>query len=70
VAKDAVARHSDQIFALPDVIGHGIGADENGNAVIEIYVAGKTRRGAGPAYPADIEGTPVRVIETGPIRAY
>ena len=70
VAKDAVARHSDQIFALPDVIGHGIGADENGNAVIEIYVAGKIRRGAGRAYPSDVEGIPVRVIETGPIRAY
>jgi hypothetical protein len=70
VAKDVAARHSDRIFALPEVVGHGIGADENGNAVIEIYVASKARRGVGQAYPSDIEGIPVRVIETGQIRAY
>jgi hypothetical protein len=70
VAKDVAARHSDQIFALPDVVGHGIGADQSGDAVIEIYVARQGRRAAGRLYPSDIEGIPVRVIETGAIRAY
>ena len=37
-ARDVAARHSNQIFALPDVVGHGVGTDENGDAVIEIYV--------------------------------
>lgn len=65
IALDAAARHSDQIFALPAVVGHGVGASERGEAVIEIYVA---RRGRG--FPDAIEGVPVRVIETGRIRAY
>jgi hypothetical protein len=65
-----LAEHSSEIFALPDVVGHGVGADENGNAVIEIYVSGKARRAVGPSFPTEIEGIPVRVIETGAIRAY
>jgi hypothetical protein len=69
VARDVAARHSDRIFALPDVVGHGVGADDNGDAVIEIYVKTKGRQGAG-RHPSDIEGVPVKVIETGPIRAY
>jgi hypothetical protein len=69
VARDVAARHSARIFALPDVVGHGVGADENGDAVIEIYVKTKGRQGAG-RHPSDIEGVPVKVIETGPIRAY
>jgi hypothetical protein len=68
-AKDVATRHSNRIFALPDVVGHGIGADEHGDAVIEIYVKTKGRQGAG-GHPSDIEGVPVSVIETGPIRAY
>jgi len=68
-ARDVAARHSNQIFALPDVVGHGVGTDENGDAVIEIYVKTKGRQGAG-GHPSDLEGVPVRVIETGPIRAY
>lgn len=69
VARDVATRHSDKIFAMPDVVGHGIGVDANGDAVIEIYVTTKARRGAG-RHPSDIEGVPVHVIETGPIRAY
>jgi hypothetical protein len=68
-AKDVQTRHSNAIFALPDVVGHGVGADENGDAVIEIYVKTKGKQGAG-GHPSDIEGVPVRVIETGPIRAF
>jgi hypothetical protein len=68
-AKDVAARHSNRIFALPDVVGHGIGTDQNGDAVIEIYTNTKGRQGAG-GHPSDIEGVPVHVIETGPIRAY
>jgi hypothetical protein len=70
VAQGVAARHSAQIFALPAVVGRGIGSDERGDAVIEIYVTSKARHGVGRPYPSDIEGIPVRVIETGPIRAY
>jgi len=68
IARDAKARHSNELFALPDVVGHGVGSDRNGNAVIEVYVSSSGRRPAG--FPTEIEGVPVRVIATGPIRAY
>jgi hypothetical protein len=70
VALDTASRHSSELFALSDVVGHGVGADESGNAVIEVYVKGRARRAVGRGYPTEIEGIPVRVIETGPIRAY
>jgi hypothetical protein len=70
VASEVKARHSDEIFVMPDVVGHGVGADENGNAVIEIYVSSKARRTASRPFPTEIEGIPVSVIETGPVRAY
>jgi hypothetical protein len=69
-ASDVKARHSEEIFALPEVVGHGISMDENGNPVIEIYVSSKAKRAAGRPIPADIEGISVRVVETGVIRAF
>lgn len=70
VAQRVKARHSDEIFALPDVMGHGIGTDSGGNAVIEIYVSNSVRRIAGRHFPTELEGIPVSVIETGVVRAY
>jgi hypothetical protein len=69
-ALDAASVHSADLFALPDVVGHGVGADASGNPVIEVYTQSRARRAAGRAYPTEIEGIPVRVIETGQIRAY
>jgi hypothetical protein len=59
--------HSQEIMALANVVGHGIGVDEDGNAVINIYVS---KDSVGSHYPAQIEGVNVRVIEIGPIKAY
>jgi hypothetical protein len=70
VALDAASRHSADLFALSDVVGHGIGATESGDAVIELYVKSGTRHPAGNVYPTQVEGIRVRVIETGSIRAY
>ena len=70
VALDAASQHSSELFALSNIVGHGVGADESGDAVIEIYAKGRARRAVGRGYPTEIEGIPVRVIETGPIRAY
>jgi len=69
-ALDAASRHSPELFALSDVVGHGVGIDENGDAVIEVYVKGRARRAAGRGYPSEIEGIPMRMVETGPIHAY
>jgi hypothetical protein len=68
VALAAKSRHHDEIFALPDVVGDGVGADANGHAVTEIYVSNTARRSVG--YPTSIEGIPVRVIPTGKIRPF
>jgi hypothetical protein len=70
VALDTAARHGSELFALSDVVGHGVGSDESGDAVIEVYVKGRARRAVGRGYPTELEGIPVRVIETGLIRAY
>jgi hypothetical protein len=59
--------HAQEIMGLANVVGHGIGVDEEGNAVINIYVS---KDSAGGHYPAQIEGVNVRVINTGPIKAY
>lgn len=69
-AVDAASRYSPELFALPDVVGHGVAADANGDAVIEVYTRGRARRAAGAGYPTELEGIPVHLIETGPIRAY
>jgi hypothetical protein len=68
VAQEVQARNSAAIFALPDVVGHGIGRAADDRAVIEIYVA--TPAGRAGSYPSHIEGVPVRVIETGEFRAF
>lgn len=68
VARQVLASHSEEIFALPDVVGHGVGVNASGNAVIEIYVAKAAQRAAG--IPTQIQGIPVRVVVTGPIRAF
>ena len=70
IVSEVKARNSDAIFALPDVVGHGIGFDEAGEAVIEIYVTSKARRAAGQPLPNNLEGIAIRVIETGVIRAF
>ncbi|MBI4482011.1 MAG: hypothetical protein HY652_03875 [Acidobacteria bacterium] len=70
-ANEVKGRHEDSLFALPGVVGTGIGASEiaPGVAVIEVYVRAATpdvRR----AIPAALEGIPVRIVETGEIVAY
>lgn len=70
VASAVKARNSERIFALPDVVGHGVGFDADGEAVIEIYVRGQAKREANRPLPVEIEGVAVRIVETGDVRAY
>jgi len=61
------ARHSEALFNLPNVVGHGIGLGQ-GQPVIEVYLSADdaaTRR----QIPNALEGTPVRMIVTGPFTA-
>ena len=61
------ARNSDRLMALPEVVGHGIGFDDAGRPVIELYL--QTGRRA-TSIPSEVEGVQVRTVVTGPIRAY
>ena len=70
IAREVKSRNSDALFALPDVVGHGIGMDGTGAPVIEIYVVSNARRDARRPLPVDLEGIKVRVVETGVIRAF
>ena len=42
----------------------------HGNAVIEVYVKGAAKKTVGQPIPDELDGVPVRVIETGEIRAF
>ena len=70
IAADVKDRHSNELFALPGVAGHGIGVDADGEAVIEVYVENASQREVGRPIPNDIEGIPVRIVSTGAIRAF
>jgi len=50
-------------------VGHGLSKNEKGEPVIEIYLANENAN-ARARIPADLENVPVRVIVTGPFRAY
>ena len=63
-------RHEDQIMSVPGAVGSAIAAgDQPGQAAIVVYVTKMTPQ-VQAATPKDVEGTPVRVIETGEIVAY
>jgi hypothetical protein len=68
-AKSVRDRHEDELKGVPGVVGTGIGADETGHAEIQVYVEKLTPQ-AQAAIPAEVEGTPVKAIETGAFAAY
>jgi len=67
-AAEVAERNRDRLLAMEGARGYGIGSDEAGNAVIRLYVENARRRAG--AIPAEIEGVPVQVVVTGPIKAY
>jgi hypothetical protein len=62
-------RHSRELLALEDVVGHGIGESADGTPVIEVYLGRRNAR-TKARVPAAIEGIPVRVEVTGPFVTY
>jgi hypothetical protein len=67
-ARQAKARHSDALFNIPNVVGHGVSA-VRGRPIIEIYLS-QEDAAARRQIPAALERTPVRVVITGPFVAY
>jgi hypothetical protein len=65
------ARHEDQLLSVPGVNGVCISLDESGlEFVFRVHVTKRTPE-LEQAIPQEIEGVPVRLVETGgPIKAY
>jgi virginiamycin B lyase len=65
------ARHEDRLLSLEGVHGVGIGLGENGrDFVFDVFVTKRTPE-LEQAVSQEIEGVPVRLVETGgPIKAY
>jgi hypothetical protein len=62
-------RHESQLMSIPGAVGAiGVG-DQSGQPTIEVYVDKMTPQ-AQAAASQEVEGTPVKVIETGGFVAY
>ena len=68
-AKAIRDRHEDSLMRVPGAVGTGIGTDGSGHPSIEVYVKKLTTQ-AQAAASTDVEGLPVKVIETGEFTAY
>lgn len=65
--EEAIKQHTDRLLSLPGVVGTAIGACE-GRPCIKVLVVKKTPELLNKI-PSTLEGFPVAVEETGPIRA-
>ena len=70
IASEVKARHENRLFEIPGVVGTGVSLDDDGNPVIEVYVERAARATPARPIPKELDGVTVRVIETGPVRAY
>jgi hypothetical protein len=68
-ASDVKTRHSEKLFAIPGVVGHGVGLSETGMPVIEVYLE-QENAAARARVPAALDKVPVRVVVTGAFEAF
>lgn len=68
-ARKVKGRHSKAIFAMPGVVGHGVGRSDGGKPTIEIYLDQETAA-ARAQIPPLLDDVPVRVLVTGPFVAF
>ncbi len=68
-ARDAKARHSKALLAIPGVVGHGVSLSKAGQPVIEVYLE-QENAAARARIPASADNVPVRVVVTGPFEAF
>ena len=74
LVKEAAAvktRHMDSLFRLPAVVGAGIGLSKDAprKPVIEVYLSRALEDEQRRKFPKALDGVPVVLVETGPIRA-
>jgi hypothetical protein len=68
-AKSVRDRHEGELMNVPGADGTAIGVDGSGQPEIELYLDKLTAQ-ATAAAPKQVEGTPVKLVETGGIVAY
>jgi hypothetical protein len=68
--KSVQARHANSVFAVPGVVGFGIGLDKDGQGLAFIVYVKKMTHTVQAQVPYSIEGVQVRVIESGAFKAY
>jgi hypothetical protein len=66
LAVAAQARHSDQLLAIPGVVGTAVAVEENGQARVRLFTRSPDVRGL----PATLDGVPVSTVVTGAIKAF
>jgi|SRR5579863_4691709 len=57
-------KYDDYLLTLPEVVGHGVGKDADGHAVITLFLRQATDA-ARQAAPTALQGIPVQLLETG-----
>jgi hypothetical protein len=69
-AEHAKERNERALLAIQGVVGVGVGVSETvaGEAVVEVYVE-KSTPAVRSAVPGQVDGVPVKVVETGEIKA-
>lgn len=68
IASMVKADREAELFAHRGVVGTGIGVDDEGEPVIEVYLK-EAVGDAEHAIPSELEGIPVRIVVTGQIMA-
>ena len=63
------ARHSDALFSIPGVVGHGVGLSDAGETVIEVYLVSESASSRAQISEV-LESVPVRVVVTGRFEAF
>jgi hypothetical protein len=59
------SRHTDRLLGVKGVVGTAVALDERGKAELRVFTRDASVRGL----PASLDGTPVSVMVTGPIRS-
>ncbi|HEX7317885.1 MAG TPA: hypothetical protein VF297_28535 [Pyrinomonadaceae bacterium] len=62
-------RHSDRLLDLPGVVGVGVTEDEGGEYVLTVHVETDEPE-VRAQLPDELEGCPVRVVQTGRYRKF
>ena len=70
VLKQIQAANEEAIFHIPGIVGIGIGLMENGRDLGFVVYCEKLTPEVSSLVPHNLEGAPVRLIESGVFRAY